>query len=122
VNVVFVATNLTLNVALISQFGWQGAAAATAISGGVVFVLGYWAITALIGRPDVPWAELATQVVAAVLMTGVVVTVRQVLPQNHYVTLLVVGIGAGVYAAALVALSTRIRTKAIALLPTDAFL
>jgi O-antigen/teichoic acid export membrane protein len=122
VNVVFVATNLTLNVALISQFGWQGAAAATAISGGVVFVLGYWAIAALIGRPDVPWAELATQVVAAVLMTGVVVTVRQVLPQNHYVTLLVVGIGAGVYAAALVALSTRIRTKAIALLPTDAFL
>ena len=121
VNVVFVGTNLVLNVVLVSQFGWQGAAVATAASGGVVFVLGYWALSALIGRPDIPWTELVTQVVAAGLMTLVVLPAQRVVPPSHYATVLLVGIGAAVYVAVLVALSSRIRTKAIALVPTESF-
>lgn len=119
VNVVFVGSNLALNVVLVSLYGWWGAAVATAISGGVVFALGFWALSRIIGPPDVPWLELAVQVFAAASMTVVVAGLQRLLPRNHYATILLVGAGATVYGVVLVALSTRVRDKAIALLPVD---
>lgn len=119
VNAVFVATNLVLNVGLVYAFGWRGAAAATAVSGAVVLVLGYRALAGVIGRPDVPWLELLRQFAAAGLMTVVVVALQGALPRSHYVTVLLVGVGAAVYAIALIGLSARVRTKAEALFPAD---
>lgn len=119
VNAVFVATNLVLNVAFVWLFGWQGAAAATAISGAVVLLLGYRSLRALIGPPNIPWNELLRQVGAASLMIVAVILLKEVLPRDHYVTVLLVGIGAAIYTVTLVALSVRVRTKAMALLPTD---
>jgi O-antigen/teichoic acid export membrane protein len=119
VNVVFVGSNLILNVILVWLYGWWGAAVATAISGGVVFVLGFWALSRIIGSPDVPWLELAIQMSAAVSMTFVVAGLQRLLPRNHYATIFLVGVGVVVYGIVLVGLSTRVRDKAVALLPAD---
>jgi len=119
VNAVFVAANLLLNVALVAAYGWQGAAVPTAGSGGVVFVLGYWSVSTVIGRPTIPWRSLAAQVGAGLCMTGVVLLCKELLPRSHYITVFIVGLGAAVYAVTLVGFSPRVRTKAIALLPMD---
>jgi O-antigen/teichoic acid export membrane protein len=117
VNVVFVVSNLVLNVAFVWLYGWQGAAAATAISGAIVLVLGYRSLRALIGPPDIPWIELLRQAVAASVMIAAVIVFEEILPRDHYVTVLLVSVGAGIYALALVTLSVRVRAKAVALLP-----
>ncbi|WP_226021388.1 polysaccharide biosynthesis C-terminal domain-containing protein [Halomicrobium salinisoli] len=120
VNSVFVTANLAFNVAFVSAFGWRGAAAATALSGSLVLILGYRSLRGIIGRPNVPWAELGKQAGAATLMALTVAALQTVLPRSHYVTVLLVGVGAAVYALALVSVSERVRTKAVALVPADA--
>lgn len=119
VNAIFVVTNLVLNVVLVWQYGWRGAAIATALSGGVVLVFGYRSLRGLIGPPDIPWSELLRQVGAASLMIAFVIPVKSILPTSHYVTILLVTAGAAVYTLSLVGLSIRVRSKAFALLSTD---
>lgn len=118
INGVFIAVNLTLNVLLIWQFGWIGAAVATAISAAVLLGLGYRSLTALIGKPGLPLKEIVHEVTAAVGMAVIVFLGRIVAPQNHYATVALVGIGAAVYLALLLVLSDRIRDKAIGLART----
>ncbi|WP_254280366.1 polysaccharide biosynthesis C-terminal domain-containing protein [Haloarcula marina] len=111
VNVAFIATNLTLNVLLVWQFGWIGAAIATATASALRAVLGYRTLTRLIGRPSLPLREVGIEVVAAALMTAVVVFARPIVPFRRSGTLMLVGIGAVVYVGALVGLSGRVREK-----------
>lgn len=116
VNGAFVAINLFLNVVMVARFGWQGAAVATLISGLVSMVLGYRALGNLIGRPKVPFGEIARQLFAGLLMLLVVKAVSSFLPGGHFVTLTLVSVGAIVYGGILIAISTRIRRKALSLL------
>jgi O-antigen/teichoic acid export membrane protein len=117
INGAFVAANLVLNVGLISLYGWYGAAAATALSAALSLVLGYYALSSLIGRPRVPLAEIGYQVAASLAMTVVLLGLVELLPGNHLVTVLLVGVGAVVYTAVLVTISTRVRRKTLSLLP-----
>jgi len=116
INLAFVAVNLVLNVALVWRYGWQGAAVATALSAAVGLVLGYGALSRLIGRPSVPLAELLRQVLASGAMAVVVLAVERSAPGNHYATVALVLVGAAVYILVLVAVSARVRGKARALI------
>lgn len=117
INGAFVATNLLLNVVLISRYGWYGAAVATALSAALSLILGYYSLSTLIGRPRIPVAEIAREVAASLVMTVVLLGLVGQVPRNHVVTVLLVAVGAGVYTVVLVAISTRIRQKALSLLP-----
>jgi O-antigen/teichoic acid export membrane protein len=115
INGLFVALNVTLNIVLVATFGWYGAAVATALSGAVTLVVGYRAISQLIGTPTVPYAEIGRQFVAAVGMFLGVVAFDPLVPQNHYTTVLLVVVGIAIYTSGLLVLSTRIRQKTRAL-------
>lgn len=115
INGLFVILNVSLNVILIMTFGWYGAAVATLLSGIVTLLLSYYALTKLIGAPSIPFREIGRQVLAAIVMLSAVIATDQVVPQNHYTTVLLAFIGVGIYLLILLGLSTRIREKAIGL-------
>ena len=111
INALFVATNMTLNVAFVITFGWYGAAVATLLSGFLTLLLSYRAITQLIGTPSVPVGEITRQVAAGILMVGVVLVADTFFPQSHYATIGLVLIGIAVYILSLLGLSPRVREK-----------
>jgi O-antigen/teichoic acid export membrane protein len=115
VNLVFVVSNLTLNVGLIYSLGWYGAAIATLISGALTLILSYSAVSSLIGAPEIPYLEIGKQTVAGSVMFVCVIGIEQFLPQSHYITVLIVNLGVGIYLGVLVAISSRIRKKATGL-------
>lgn len=113
VNAIFVAATLGLNILLISQFGWVGAAIATTIAASIGLVLAYRALAQLLNF-EIPVRELANQGIAAAVM-GVVVYVAELSlePTNIpgiYVTLFLVGVGAVIYFGALGGISQQFRT------------
>ena len=118
INAVFVVMNLVLNVGLISVYGWYGAAVATALSATLSLILGYYALSALIGRPQIPFMEIGMEIVASVVMAAVLVWLAGIAPQNHFVTILLVAAGAAIYTIVLITISIRVRRKALSLLPT----
>jgi O-antigen/teichoic acid export membrane protein len=112
VNLAFVVANLALNVLLVWQYGWVGAAVGTALAAAVGLVLAYRSLAAALSF-DLPVGEMARQWAAALLMGGVVyllepVVVRMRAPPSVS-ALVLVGIGATTYFLALVALSVRFR-------------
>lgn len=112
INAVFVVANMTLNVLLVSQFGWYGAAAATAISSLIMLAMVSRATVSLIGKPDVPIVGIGHQVFASATMAGTIALAYRLVPvQNMYVTVGMVFIGAAVYGLVLFAISNRVRTK-----------
>jgi O-antigen/teichoic acid export membrane protein len=119
INLVFVVSNVVLNVVLISQFGWYGAAFATALSATITLALGYLALASLIGRPAIPYREITREFGASLVMVGAVYALAGAVPGSHYATVALVLFGGAVYSAVLVALSTRVRQKAVALLPAN---
>ena len=114
VNAVFVAANVALNVALISQFGWIGAAVATAVSVAISLVLAYRHVAALIDF-EVPVAEIAKQWLAALLMGSVVYAgleaenTYRLVGHNLATVLVLVTTGAAVYFLTLLVISTEFR-------------
>jgi len=115
INLVFVSLNLILNVGLVAELGWTGAAIATAISSGTMLVLSYAALVPLIGTPSLPVRELLVQVGASAVMALVVIGVRGLVPRTTPATVGLVALGAGVYLVALLVASNRIRRKFMAL-------
>jgi O-antigen/teichoic acid export membrane protein len=120
VNLLFIVTNIVLNVVLVSQVGWYGAAIATAVSAGLRAVAGYWVLESIIGGITVPFVPLGRQVAAALVMAGAVYPVVPLAPAGRIGTLLLAGLGAAVYAGVLLAIAPRIRSKTLALLPERA--
>ncbi len=108
INGIFVAVNLGLNVVLTWRFGWYGAAAATTISAGAGLLLGYYYATRVI-EFEVPVDEIAKQCLSAVVMAVTVFTARYVVGDSLPVVVMLVGIGAGIYFATLLALSREFR-------------
>jgi O-antigen/teichoic acid export membrane protein len=111
INLLFIGTNLGLNLVLVWRFGWLGAAVATAVSATLILALGYRSVTSLIDRPRVPLKQISFEAVAAALMGAAVLLLRPYAPGNHYATLGLVAVGAAVYTVALLGLSARIREK-----------
>ncbi|MDZ7731070.1 MAG: oligosaccharide flippase family protein [Natrialbaceae archaeon] len=124
VNAVFVATNLSLNVALIYLYGWIGAAVATATSVAVSLVLAYYHVDAIIDF-TLPVRSIAEQWVAAVVMGGVVYAglwterTYRVLQHNAATVVVLVLLGAGVYFTALLVLSSEFRDTVDRNVPVD---
>jgi len=115
INAVFILTNAVLNVILIYQFGWYGAAVATLTSTVVYLLVSWYALKNEIGGVEVPWKTIVMQTIAALAMAGVVATVLPILPSGVGGTLLAVVLGAGIYGILLMLLSTDIRRKILTL-------
>lgn len=108
VNVVFVMTNLLLNVLLVWQFGWYGAAVATTVSAGVGVLLSYYYARRVL-QFNLPVTEIGKQWFAAGLMGMVVYAGRVFLAESVVVALVLALIGAGVYLVTLLGLSGEFR-------------
>ncbi|MDB2276729.1 polysaccharide biosynthesis C-terminal domain-containing protein, partial [Halorubrum ezzemoulense] len=114
VNVVFVVANVTLNVVLISLYGWVGASVATASSIGLSLVLAYRHVNAII-EFDLPVGEIARQWIAGILMAGVVYgglrieETYRLIGHNFAIVVLLVIVGASIYFTILLGISTAFR-------------
>lgn len=111
INLLFIALNLVLNLGLVWQFGWYGAAVATAVSATVRSVLAIWRVNATIGRPSVPFRTIGWEVVAATGMAIALALVLPYAPGSRAFTVVLVLFGAGVYTLLLVAISPLVRGK-----------
>lgn len=113
VNLVFVTVNLVLNVALVSLFGWFGAAVATGIAACIGLVLSFRALRSLI-EFDLPLREFTNQLLAAIVMGGIVWVSEPIVVQMSVgpivTALLLVGSGAMVYFLVLSIISEQFRT------------
>jgi O-antigen/teichoic acid export membrane protein len=124
VNVAFVVGNISLNVALIYQYGWIGAAVATAVSVLVSLLLAYHYLSGVV-RVETPVREISRQWVAALAMGGVVYglllaeNAYRLVRHNVLTVVVLVGLGAGVYFATLLLLSSRFRATVDRNLPVD---
>lgn len=114
INAIVIVANVVLNVVLILQLGWLGAAIATALSATVGLALSFYALRQHL-RFEVPTREIGRQFGAAVVMAMAVFGVREVVESTvvlEHNTLIVVGlvlVGAGVYFVTLLAVSSRFR-------------
>lgn len=117
VNFAFVVVSVVLTVSLTWIFGWYGAATATASASLFRTALGYRVLASEIGSVPLPLGEVGRQVLASAVMAAVVLPLDPALPRGRVWTLAVVGVGAVVYVAVLVAVSGRVRGKTRALLP-----
>lgn len=119
-NQLFIMANIVLNVVLVWQFGWHGAAVATACSTALWTAVAYWSLSQCLGRPTVPSREIIEEVVASVAMAGVVLIAVPFAPKNRFGTVVLVFFGAGIYIIVLLMISSRIRRKIQSLLPEPA--
>lgn len=108
-NAVFTVTNLSLNVVLISQFGWTGAAVATLLSSVLTLLLGYYYLSEVLDTIRIPLDELGRQVVSALVMTGFVYLLETLVGPSHLETILIVFAGAVFYISILVIISAKVR-------------
>lgn len=120
VNMVFIACNAILNVVLIWAFGWTGAAVATALSSAIRAIVGYWVLGKIISSVRIPYKTLGTQTAAAALMAAAVYPITKLVPPSRLGTLLLAGCGGLIYAVVLLAISSRVRSKAFSLIPAGA--
>ena len=109
INAVFVAANLVLNVALTSQYGWYGAAAATTTSAAIGLCLGYYYASQIVDVV-IPVEVIGKQVLAAGVMALVVYVSRLLLGDSLPIVFLLVVAGASVYFGVLLAISQDFRT------------
>ncbi len=114
-NTIFILANVILNIVLIWQFGWIGAAIATALSAaiGLIFAFKY-AKTFVPFR--VPITEIVHQWLAAVLMGTIVYGARElgeihwIADYNELFVVILAGLGAAVYFLILLGISSTFRT------------
>ena len=114
-NGIFIVSNAVLNVVLVYEYGWIGAAAATALSAGIGLSISYYYARSLVAF-SFPVVEVGRQWVAALGMGAVVYYVRQ-LGEAHWIAgineafvVLLVAVGASVYFGLLFAISKQFRT------------
>lgn len=124
INGAFILTNTGLNVALVSQFGWVGAAVATVVSTALGLTLSYVLFTRLVSIHP-PIQEIKHQVLAASLMGVVLWLLRRFIDTsaaslwNVALTVGLVVFGAGLYFLGLLGLSAQFRRTVTANLPID---
>jgi len=125
-NAVFIAANLLLNVLLIWQYGWVGAAVATATSAAVGLLFAFHYASNHVPF-SIPVGEIARQWTAALGMGVVVYLAREFgeanwawIPDYNVVFVVgLVGLGAAVYFTTLLGISTEFRTTVANNLPFD---
>lgn len=118
VNVVFVLTNVVLNVVLVWQYGWTGAAVATAFSAGLALVYGYVTIKSVIDV-RIPYGVIGRQMAAALVMGLIVALATIPVSLSIPAALTLIVTGGGIYFTVLLGISTRFRTTVVENLPTS---
>lgn len=116
INLVFVSVNLVLNFVLIIYLGWYGAAIATLVSTFLWMSLSYWALSKIIGRPDLPLLEIGYEFVAAAFMAVFILGLDSIVSDGHVTTVILVFGGAFIYVTILGLVSRRIRQKGMSLI------
>ena len=116
INLILISTNLFFNVVLVYLFGWYGAAFATTASILITLLMAYRGISKTIGRPNIPSGEVSKQVLASIIMGGVIYILSG-FGSSMLFTVALVGIGAVIYGVCLTALSKRFKDKIISLTP-----
>lgn len=109
IDVLFVITNIGLNLILVSQFGWIGAAFTTAISAALVLGYGYYAVQKFLDV-NIPIVDILQQAVAAGAMGIVVYGGRGYTSKSILSTIVLVFVGAFVYIVALMSISSTFRS------------
>lgn len=123
-NLVFILSNVILNVVLIWSLGWVGAAIASLVSAILGMLLAYILLTRVVTLSS-PVGEISRQTVAAAVMGAVVLgldgLIRQtgVLDKNAVILILLVGIGAVLYVALLLVIAPQFRSVVERNLPVD---
>ncbi|WP_254864754.1 oligosaccharide flippase family protein [Halovivax gelatinilyticus] len=123
-NAVFIVSNVALNVVLIVQFGWVGAAIASIVSVGIGLAVSYVMVTSLLPFTP-PLAEISKQVAAALAMGFVVVSAEFAIEtltafdHNFAIVSVLVALGAATYGLVLLAISARFRTTIARNLPIE---
>jgi O-antigen/teichoic acid export membrane protein len=124
VNLVFTAANITLNIILVWQFGWVGAAVASAISSILGTIVSYSLLIQVVDL-DLPLTEIGKQVASALLMGGIVwslqalVETTDIVQHNFAIVLSLVAVGAGVYAFSLLIISSKFRNTVDRNIPVE---
>lgn len=123
-NGIFILANVILNVALVFYIGWVGAALATTLSAAVGLVIAFYYTRQLVDFA-IPCGEISRQWIAALLMGLIVYLIRrageptEIADYNAFFVVLLVGLGAGVYLCALLAISESFRDTVARNLPVD---
>lgn len=118
INGIFLITNVSLNFALVSLYGWTGAAVATTISAVVTVLVGYRVLRRIL-PVSFPIEELARQALATVPMAIGTGIGRVVLERNEVSAVALVAVGAVTYFVSLFFLSGRFRTTVKRNLPAE---
>lgn len=116
INGVFVAVNVVLNVVLVSEYGWIGAAVATTVSVVAALVIGYGYLSRIVTL-RLPLGEIGKQWFSGLVMGGVVYLCRTVLPDTIPVAVVLVAVGASIYFGLLFGISRRFRAVTLQNLP-----
>lgn len=123
VNVVFITSNIVMNVVLIWQFGWIGAAIASVLSVSLGTVLSYYLLSLLVPL-TIPFDNIGQQVTAAAVM-GIVVLLGRIgieetaFQHNFVIITVLVTLGITVYVAVLLAISPQFRSTVRRNLPFE---
>ncbi len=123
-NVVFIGSNLILNLVLVYSIGWIGAAIATAVSAAIGLFMAFQYTRRHVDF-TIPYDEISRQWIAALCMGAVVYLARQlgeanltwVNEFNAVFVVLLVGLGAAVYFVLLLGISSTFRTTVTNNLP-----
>ena len=123
-NGAFIVSNIGLNTLLIWQFGWVGAAVATALSAVIGLCFAYVYLRQLVPF-KIPVTEIAQQWAAAIVM-GIVISgglwlenTYHVLTQNFATVLVLVVTGTTVYFTTLLLISNIFRTTVMNNMPSN---
>lgn len=114
INAIFITLNIVLNIILIWQFGFVGAAVATSISACLSMLMAYYTLSRLI-RFGSFMEETIRQVVAAVLMGVAVWAILEIIERNDLlnhnftVIVLLVTTGSIIYFTILLGISEKFR-------------
>lgn len=122
INVVFITTNLLLNIAFVYMFGWIGAAVATVLSSVLGLFLSYRSVREFVDF-ILPIEELSKQFMAAAAMAAVVGTLRELveitgaISHNVLIVVTLVVLGVGIYFLTLLMISEQFRITVITNVP-----
>lgn len=112
IQAIYIGTNATLNVVLISQYGWTGAAVATMVAGFLGTVLGYRSLTDFVSI-TLPVRTLGAQLAAAVAMGVVITLLRDSVGAGIWTLALIVPAGVVIYFLTLLGISGRFRDAVV---------
>lgn len=118
ISLVFLITNLSLNVGLVYAYDWIGAAVATFVASVIALAMGYRELGKLMDIP-LPVLEIGKQVISAFMMGGVIIGVDAVIHVTVPIAIVLVIAGASIYFSLYLAISPSFRNTVKRNLPVS---